>query len=119
MRPSAVFDHAARTGRKLPVLALALLLAPLAGAGESSGPGRVFEREAAPVQGIREAPRAAAEKSTDRIVRDVEKKHKAKVIKDPEVRQIDGRRVLVLRLYDEKKGRVWEVRVDAETGKEL
>jgi hypothetical protein len=119
MRPSAVIDHAARTGRKLPVLALTLLLAPLAGAGESPGPGRIFEREAAPVQGVREAPRATAGRSADRIVRDVEKKYKAKVIKDPEERQVDGRRVLVLRLYDEKKGRVWEVRVDAETGKEL
>jgi hypothetical protein len=71
------------------------------------------------VQAIRPPPRAMAQKSTDRIVRDIERKHKAKVVKDPEEREIDGRRVLVLRLLDDKKGKIWEVRVDAETGKEL
>jgi hypothetical protein len=125
MRVQARPGHRRGTGRTLPVLAFALLSAAgsaagAAGAFDKREPAPVFDSTAAPAQGVREGVRmAAGSKSADRIVQDIERKYKAKVVKDPETREVNGRKVLVLRLYDDKKGRVWEVRVDAETGKEL
>lgn len=117
MSPQGTSIPRRRTGRWLPVLAVSVLLAPVAGAMEKRDMGPVFEPDDVPVQGIRQPPRAMAEKSSDRIVRDIERRHKAKVVKVSEERDDDGRRVLVMRLVDDK--RVKEVRVDAETGKEL
>jgi hypothetical protein len=98
--------------------ALALSLAPLAGAMQQRDVPPVFDPEEAPVQGVREPPRMMAGKSVDRIVQDIEKKYRARVIKQEFVDE-DGRRVLKLRLYNDKDGKVWFVRVDPATGKEL
>lgn len=106
-------------GRTLPALAAMLLALPASAQAPGAVPP-VFKRgAAAPAQGIREPVRALAGDSTDRIVRDVEAKYGAKLMKNPKEREIKGRKVLVLTLLDDKKGRVFEVRVDAETGKEL
>jgi uncharacterized membrane protein YkoI len=59
---------------------------------------------------------AQADTSLDRIVAAVEKQHQARVRK-AEPATHNGRRIYVLRL--QKDGKVWEIKVDAETGKEL
>lgn len=108
-----------RAGRTLPALG-AMLLALPASAQAPGGVPPVFRPGAAPpVQAIREPARPLAGDTTDRIVRDVEARHGAKLMKNPKEREIKGRKVLVLTLLDDKKGRVFEVRVDVETGKEL
>jgi hypothetical protein len=71
-----------------------------------------------PVQAAREAPRAIAGKSIDRVVQDIEKKYGAKVLKREMIDEED-RKVLRLRLYFEKEGQVRYVNVDTATGKEL
>ncbi|HWL61608.1 MAG TPA: hypothetical protein VNQ32_02340 [Steroidobacteraceae bacterium] len=107
-----------RAGRTLPALAVALLAMP-AMAQAPGGVPPVFEPAAPPAQGIREPARPLAGDTTDRIVRQVEAKYGAKLMKNPKEREIKGRKVLVLTLLDDRKGRVFEVRVDVETGKEL
>lgn len=104
------------TGRMLPVLAL-LLLGPVAHALEQPGgqPARVGVPDA-PVQAIREPARPLADKTVDRIVQDIERKYRAKVQRLDRAVE-DGREVLVLRLLSDE--RVWTVRVDAATGREL
>jgi len=111
--------YSAKAGRLLPALAFACLAGSAGAMEKSRDVPPVFKAADAPANAVREAVGTLAEKPTDRIVRDIERKYKAKVVKDPEERVVKGRRVLVLRLYDDKKGRVWEVQVDAETGKEL
>lgn len=101
-----------------PALAVAAALAPVAGAMESPPVTPLFEPAAAPLQTAREPPRVIAGKSVDRVVQDIEKKYKAKVLK-METLEDKGRKVLRLRLYDEKKGQVKYVDVDTATGKEL
>lgn len=104
------------TGRRLPVLA-AVLLAPAA-ATPSQAATPVFDPDEAPVQSVREPPRPLADKAVDRIVRDVEKKNpRAKVVRQ-EVKEEKGRKVLVLRMLSDE-GKVWNVRVDVASGKEL
>lgn len=98
----------------LPALAVALTANPAA-ALEPRGEGGRFEREG-PAMGVREPPRAVSAKSADRIVREIEKKYGARVVRQ-EMKERKGRRVLVLRLDDGR--RVWKVEVDSETGKEL
>jgi len=102
----------------LPALVLFLSMSSLAGAMEQREIAPVFEPAEPPVQAAREPPRMAAGKSVDRIVQDIQKKYGAKVLKQ-EMVQDKERQVLRLQLYDEKKGRVWYVQVDAATGKEL
>lgn len=84
-------------------------------------PGLMSQREQnqAPVQGIREAPRGEAPPvtSVDRIIEQVERRHKAKVVRVDKKRSGD-KQVYELRLLSEE-GRVWTVKVDAETGKEI
>src|SRR5690606_30208317 len=96
----------------LPVLACLLFTTP-ASALEARGEGGRFEREG-PGMSVREPARSAAERSPDRIVRQVEKKYGARVVRQ-EMKDRNGRRVLVLRLDDGRK--VWKVEVDPETGK--
>lgn len=95
---------------------LALLLAPLAGALEHPGSLPRLDLPDPPQQGIREPARPLADRSVDRIVQDIERKYRAKVQRLENTVE-DGRKVLVLRLLSDE--RVWTVRVDAETGKEL
>jgi uncharacterized membrane protein YkoI len=55
-----------------------------------------------------------AQLSLDQAIEMVERRFKARVVR-PGVEEADGRRVYVLRLLSEE-GRVWTVRVDAQTG---
>ena len=65
--------------------------------------------------GIRENPRAAAAGiSVDQAIEIAERRYRARVVR-AESKEQQGRRVYVLRLLSEE-GRVWTVRVDAETG---
>lgn len=125
MRRKATATGAMGTGRKLPVLA-AVLLAPAA-ATPSQAAAPIFKTDEAPVQAAREPPRVLAErlveppvadKAVDRIVRDVEKKNPGAKVVRQEVKEEKGRRVLVLRMLSDK-GKVWMVRVDMDSGKEL
>ncbi len=112
-------NPAHRAGRTLSALAVVALAMP-AGAQVPRAVPPLFESAPAPpVQGIREPTRALAGDTNDRIVRQIEAKYGAKLMKNPKEREIKGRKVLVLTLLDDRKGRVFEVRVDVETGKEL
>ncbi len=104
----------AGTGRLLPVLAFSLLSASAA-ALEPRDEGGRFD-PGGPAMGVREPPRAVAAQSPDRIIRQIEKKYDARVVRQ-EMKDRKGRRILVLRLDDGRK--VWKVEVDPETGKEL
>lgn len=117
MRQHATGLGRAGTGRRLPVFALVLLSAS-AGAMDKRDGNKGFD-PGPPANSMRAPPRTMAGESKDRVVRDLEKKYGAKVLKGPKEREINGRKVLVLTLIDDKKGRVWEVRVDAQTGEEL
>jgi hypothetical protein len=97
---------------------LALLLAPALQAADARGGFRATGQAGPPVNRAVEPPRALADKSVDRIVKDIEKKHSAKVVSKDE-REERGRKVLVLRLLSDEGGRVWNIKVDAETGKEI
>lgn len=99
-----------RTGSLLPVLGVLLLASPGITLAQRFEPGP-------PAKSVREPPRTAATKGADRIVREIERKYDARVVRQ-EMSEVEGRKVLVLRLLSED-GRVWRVRVDAESGKEL
>lgn len=111
-RGTTLLAHA-RIGRLLPVLAVLLLAAP-ADALEPRGEAR-FE-PSPPAMGVREPARGVPARAADRIIRQIEKKYEARVVRQ-ETKERNGRRVLVLRLDDGR--RVWKVEVDPETGKEL
>jgi uncharacterized membrane protein YkoI len=61
---------------------------------------------------------AAAGISLDQAVAMVERQFKARVVR-ADVKEKSGRRVYVLRLFNEGSGRVWTVQVDAATGQLL
>jgi uncharacterized membrane protein YkoI len=126
------------TGRILPVLGAALLaLGPAhskdkkkkhqdaeAPAGiEVPRPGappplvQAPGRTPPPSLDIREPSRAAPEISIDRIIEQVERRYKARVVRRDK-KDSGDRLVYELRLLSEE-GRVWTVKVDAGTGKEL
>jgi uncharacterized membrane protein YkoI len=105
------------TGRLLPVLGVGLLLLqPGLAISKDKKKNRLVDP--VPVQGMREPPRAMAAVSVDRIIADVERRYNARVV-DHKQSESNGRRVHVLKLYSEKNGKVWTVRVDAETGREM
>ena len=52
----------------------------------------------------------------DQAIENAERRYKARVVR-AEVSESNGRRVYVLRLLSEE-GRVWTIKVDAETGGE-
>lgn len=114
MRRRATHKGLKQTGSLLPVLALSWLALPVQALDAPEDPGR-FD-PGSPASNVREPPRMAPDKSADRIIRAIERKYDARVVRQ-EVKERDGRRMLVLRLDDGK--RVWSVRVDPETGKEL
>jgi len=58
----------------------------------------------------------AAGASLDDVIARVERQYRARVVR-ADVREEKGRKVYVLRLLDERSGRVWTVRVDAESGR--
>jgi uncharacterized membrane protein YkoI len=88
----------ARTGTVLPVLLIALgLLVPVGAKSHANA--------------------AQAASSQDRIIAIAEKRYHASVVRIEES-TLNGKRIYVLRLLS-KEGKVWTVRVDAETGGEL
>ncbi|RYG70759.1 hypothetical protein EON77_13550 [bacterium] len=95
---------------RLPALALAAILAAASAvsaagdAGASVAPAALWavRHGASPV---------------DQIIEQVERRHRAHVVRVGQ-EEIDGRRIYVLRLLSDQ-GRVWTVRVDAETGREI
>lgn len=118
MRARTSLTRTAKAGL-LPVFALSMLLAPLVQGQGRADPAAAPKPPEAPVQAIREPVRTPDQKMIDRIVREIEAKHKARVVRAPEQRLVEGRRVLVFRLLDDKNSNVFEISVDAETGKEL
>jgi uncharacterized membrane protein YkoI len=67
---------------------------------------------------MREAPRPTQRVSIDRIIEQVQRRYKATVIERKETKQKGDRLVYELKLLSDD-GRVWRVKVDAETGKEI
>jgi uncharacterized membrane protein YkoI len=127
------------TGRILPVLAVALLaLGPVhakdkkqkerePAAAAQVEPALQYERPTVirpegarppPSQMMREAPRPAQRVSIDRIIEQVERRYKAKVVNKKQVQKGD-RLIYELRLLSDGDNKVSTVRVDAETGKEI
>jgi hypothetical protein len=111
----------ARRLRSGSLLACALLLIGT-GAAQVYGAERGRNAEP-PVQGIRENPRepahfAPAGVSLDQVISQVEKRHKARVVRVEQV-HVNGRLVYKLRMLSEKESRVWVVSVDAESGAEI
>ncbi len=104
-----------RAGIGLPVLCIAL------GMHDAAMARPDFRLEAAndaPRQGLVQPPRLLAGLSRDRIIAIAEKRHAgAKVVRVEEGTH-KGRGIYVLRLLF-KDGRVRDIRVDAETGREL
>ena len=88
------------------IFVLAVLL-PALGAGAALASADARASAAA-------APLAAAGISMDQAVKMVEQQFKARVVR-AEAQREDGRTIYVLRLLDDS-GRVWTVRVDAESG---
>jgi uncharacterized membrane protein YkoI len=71
----------------------------------------------APLLVLRDGARTYAGKSIDRIIEAAEKRHHPARVRRVDETTIKGRRVYVLRM--QKDGKVWEIKVDAETEKEL
>lgn len=127
------------TGRVLPVLAVALLAAGPVQAKdkdkkkklEAEAPAQLespalYERPTVirpegarppPAQMMREAPRPAQRVSIDRVIEQVERRYKAKVVSYKKTQKGD-QLIYELRLLSDE-GRVSNVKVDAETGKEI
>jgi Peptidase propeptide and YPEB domain len=93
-----------RAGRMLPALLFVLLTqwVPPAAAVEM------------PPTFLREPASRLAELTKDRAIEMAEQRFSARVVR-ADVMEVEGRRVYVLRLLSEN-GRVWTVRVDAESG---
>lgn len=99
-----------KAGSLLPAIGAALLLAGVPAMAKEKG-----QRDAPPVQNIREPSRMApAGVSLDQVISQVEKRYKARVVRADQ-QHVGGRLVYVLRLLSDD-GRVSTVRVDAETG---
>lgn len=93
------------TSRTAVLLATLLLAAGAAGASAHTLPAERL---------IESIVLAAAGMSLDQAVEMAEKRFRARVVR-ADVREEQGRKVYVLRLLNES-GRVWTVRVDAESG---
>ncbi len=74
-------------------------------------------KQDSPAVGMREQPRAVQTISLDRAISQVERRYKARVVRADKI-QRGGKLVYELRLLSEE-GRVWTVRIDAETGNEV
>jgi hypothetical protein len=100
-----------KAGTRLPALAFAVLFAVQAGAGVG---WRGLSPDPGAPMGIREPPRMLAGISMDQAIEMAERRYHARVVR-ASATEVNGRRVYVLRLLSEE-GRVWTIRVDAETG---
>jgi len=128
------------TGRILPVLAVALLALGPAHARDKDKKKKQREAEApaqvepaaqvkrpkvilpegarpSPALKMREAPRPAQRISIDRVIQQVQRRYKAKVI-DTKESQLGAQFIYVLKVLSED-GHVRTVRIDAASGKEL
>jgi uncharacterized membrane protein YkoI len=103
----------ARVGTALAVLILGLAVQAPALAKKAP---RTSSGEA-PLYVEQDGARAHADKTIDRIITEAEKRHHPARVRRVEEATYKGRRVYVLRL--QKDGKIWEIRVDAETEKEL
>ncbi len=119
-------------GRILPVLAVALLALGPAHSKDKKKKHQDDDTQAAapapdapvrpadaprPDSPAHEQPRAVPAVSLDRVISQVERRYKARVVRADKI-QRGGKLVYELRLLSEE-GRVWTVRVDAETGNEV
>lgn len=106
-------------GRMLPAMTLALLSA-LSVVHAAERPGRRPDQGQPPIRaepptiGVREPSRGRRAISVDQAIAQVERRYNARVVR-AEQAEFNGRRIYVMRLLSEE-GRVWTVRVDAETG---
>jgi len=100
-----------RAGKRVPALLVVLTWFACAVAQA----GVQFTLPAAePPLGLREPPRLMAQLNLDRAIEAAERRYRARVVRAEEV-TIQGRRFYVLRMLSDE-GRVWTVRVDADTG---
>ena len=93
-------------------------LASPAGEAKRDHPPERDRQEEPPGREDREAVRPGGNASVDRIIEQVERRYEARVVR-VDRSEVDGRPIYVLRLLSNKEGRVWVIRVDAETGKTL
>jgi uncharacterized membrane protein YkoI len=103
-------DRAGGRSSALAVLVAVLAVAMPAVAHERN---REFEDRGA-LSEVRQPPHMLAGISMDQAIQMAERRYRARVVR-ADVIEMNGRRVYVLRLLSEQ-GRVWTVRVDAETG---
>jgi uncharacterized membrane protein YkoI len=110
-------ERAGRAGSRLPALTVlvANLVAVLAVAMPAVGREHKheFEDRGAPSE-LGQPPRTLAGISMDQAIQMAERRYRARVVR-ADVIDMNGHRVYVLRLLSEQ-GRVWTVRIDAETG---
>jgi hypothetical protein len=81
--------------------------------------GSAWGADTAPLLGLGEVPSmtmADSGDARDRIIESVQRRHNARVVRVTEI-NVGGRLVLELRLLSDQ--RVWNIRVDAESGQEL
>jgi uncharacterized membrane protein YkoI len=110
-----------RAGRKLPALrvaaaalsAVALLSVVLLSRPAISAESLQPRQGDAPI-GLREPPRSVPGLSMDQAIEIAEQRYRARVVRANAV-EANGRRIYVLRLLSDE-GRVWTIRVDAQTG---
>jgi len=95
-----VFKYDSHMRFAMGMLVSAVLLMPLSGITAEHG----------------ELPLAQAGVTLDQAIETAQRRYKARVVR-ADVSESNGRRVYVLRLLSEE-GRVWTIKVDAETGGE-
>lgn len=96
--------------KRLPTL-LAVMMSVAAGAAPAALPAYLAQARVAPPPAARARPQPL---SRDQAVAVVQKRYRARVVR-ADTREEDGQRYYVLRLLSEG-GKVWTVRVDAQTG---
>jgi len=95
----------------------AVLLALLCGVAAARGRPHYAPQQMVAQNRTLEQPHAQAGVSMDQAIENAQRRYKARVVR-AEVSDSNGRRVYVLRLLSEE-GRVWTIKVDAETGGEI
>jgi uncharacterized membrane protein YkoI len=96
-----VFKYDSQMRFAMGILVSAVLLVPVSGISAEHG----------------EQPLAQAGVTMDQAIDGAQRRYKARVVR-ADVSEANGRRVYVLRLLSEE-GRVWTIKVDAETGGEI
>ena len=99
------------------MLVWAALLALAPGIAAARGSHHHSAQEILTQTNAREHPQAQSGVSMDQAIESAQRRYKARVVR-AEVSESNGRRFYVLRLLSEE-GRVWTIKVDAETGGEI